>query len=255
MFLSYFIDKDLSNKRLDIILYKLNLVSSRQRALSLIINGKVFIGNKKIEKPGKIIKANQIIRIKKKNNHWVSRGGVKLNHAIKEFDIDAKNKICIDIGCSTGGFSQVLLYHNAKKIYAIDVGYGQFDWKLRNSNKIVLMEKTNARFLSSKIIPEKIDLLVCDVSFISMKKVVLPCKEFLKETFEIISLIKPQFEASKLEVGKGGIIKNTEVHKQICKDIKFWFEENFKPDLLHIIDSPIKGQKGNKEFLIYAKKL
>ena len=255
MFLSYFIDKDLSNKRLDIILYKLNLASSRQRALSLIINGKVFIGNNKIEKPGKIIKANQIIRIKKKINQWVSRGGIKLNHAIKELNIDVKNKICMDIGCSTGGFSQVLLFHNAKKIYAVDVGYGQFDWKLRNSDKIILMEKTNARFLSSKIIPEKIDFVVCDVSFISMKKVVLPCKEFLKETFEIITLIKPQFEASKLEVGKGGIIKNSDVHTQICKDIQFWFEENFKPDLIHIIDSPIKGQKGNKEFLIYVKKL
>ena len=142
-----------------------------------------------------------------------------------------------------------------QKIYAVDVGYGQFDWKLRNSDKIILMEKTNARFLSSKIIPEKIDFVVCDVSFISMKKVVLPCKEFLKETFEIITLIKPQFEASKLEVGKGGIIKNSDVHTQICKDIQFWFEENFKPDLIYVIDSPIKGQKGNKEFLIYVKKL
>ena len=144
--------------------------------------------------------------------------------------------------------------NGAKKIFAIDVGYGQFDWRLRNSKNIILLERTNAKFINSKVITELVDLLVCDVSFISLKKVILPFKSLLKEKFEIIALIKPQFEVSKGLVGKKGIIRDEKIHKNICVNINSWFVENFSPDFIEIINSPIFGQKGNKEFLIYVKK-
>ena len=254
MFSSNIVSKKFNNKRLDLFLVDMGIVKSRQRAVSLIMSGNVFIIDEKIDKPGKLIKNKQIIRIKKNNNPWVSRGGLKLAKAISKFKINVKDKVCADIGCSTGGFSDVLLKNDAKKIFAIDVGYGQFDWRLRNSKNIILLERTNAKFVNSKIITELIDLVVCDVSFISLKKVILPFKNLLKEKFEIIALIKPQFEASKQLVGKKGIIRDDKTHRNICRNINSWFVENFSPNFVEIIDSPILGQKGNKEFLIYVKK-
>ena len=190
----------------------------------------------------------------KENQHsWVSRGGIKLNKAVEVFDVNILDKICLDIGCSTGGFSDVLLKYKAKKIYAVDVGYGQFDWKLRNSEKVTLLERTNARNLSKKIISEPIDIVVCDVSFISIKKVLLPIKQLIKEKYEIISLIKPQFEVTKELVGKGGIVRDEDVHRNICREIKLWLSKNFLHKIIKIIESPILGQKGNKEFLIYLR--
>ena len=254
MFSSNIVSKKYNNKRLDLFLVGIGIVKSRQRAVSLIMNGNVYITDKKIDKPGKLIKNKQIIRIKKNDNPWVSRGGVKLSKAINNFKIKVKDKVCADIGCSTGGFSDVLLKNGAKKIFAIDVGYGQFDWRLRNSKNIILLERTNAKFVNSKIVTELVDLVVCDVSFISLKKVILPFKSLLKEKFEIVALIKPQFEASKQLVGKKGIIRDEKIHRSICRNINCWFIENFSPNFIEIIDSPILGQKGNKEFLIYLKK-
>ena len=254
MFSSNIVSKKFNNKRLDLFLVDMGIVKSRQRAVSLIMSGNVYITDEKIDKPGKLIKNKQIIRIKKNDNPWVSRGGLKLAKAINKFKINVKDKVCADIGCSTGGFSDVLLKNDAKKIFAIDVGYGQFDWRLRNSKNIILLERTNAKFVSSKIITELIDLVVCDVSFISLKKVILPFKSLLKKKFEIIALIKPQFEASKQLVGKKGIIRDDKTHRNICRNINSWFVENFSPNFVEIIDSPILGQKGNKEFLIYIKK-
>ena len=254
MFSSNIVSKKFNNKRLDLFLVGMGIVESRQRAVSLIMSGNVYITDEKIDKPGKLIKNRQIIRIKKNDNPWVSRGGLKLAKAIDNFKINVKNKICADLGCSTGGFSDVLLKNGAKKIFAIDVGYGQFDWRLRNSKNIILLERTNAKFVNSKVITELVDLLVCDVSFISLKKVILPFKNLLKKKFEIVALIKPQFEASKELVGKKGIIRDEKVHRNICVNIHSWFVENFSPDVLEIINSPILGQKGNKEFLIHVKK-
>ena len=181
MFNSIFITENFKNKRLDRILVETDHVKSRQRAFSLIINGNVYIGEEKLNKPGKIIKKNQIIRIRGNENPWVSRGGLKLAKAINYFKVSVKDKTCLDIGCSTGGFTDVLVKNEAKKIFAVDVGYGQFDWRLRNLEKVELLEKTNAKFLSSKIVSEPIDLIVCDVSFISLKKVIMPCKKLLKK--------------------------------------------------------------------------
>ena len=254
MFSSNIVLKKYNNKRLDSFLVDMGIVKSRQRAVSLIMSGNVYLADEKIDKPGKLIKNKQIIRIKKNDNPWVSRGGLKLAKAIENFKIKVKDKVCADLGCSTGGFSDVLLKNGAKKIFAIDVGYGQFDWRLRNSKNIILLERTNAKFINSKVITELVDLLVCDVSFISLKKVILPFKNLLKEKFEIIALIKPQFEASKELVGKKGIIRDEKIHENICVNINSWFVENFFPDVVEIINSPILGQKGNKEFLIYVKK-
>jgi len=254
MFSSNIVSRRFNNKRLDIVLVEMGIVKSRQRAVSLIMSGNVYITDEKVDKPGKLIKNNQIIRIKKNDNPWVSRGGLKLAKAINNFKVIVKDKVCADIGCSTGGFSDVLLKKGAKKIFAIDVGYGQFDWRLRNSKNIVLLERTNAKFINSKVITELVDLVVCDVSFISLKKVILPFKKLLKKKYEIIALIKPQFEVSKQLVGKKGIIRDEKIHSTICENINFWFVENFSPDFVEIINSPILGQKGNKEFLIYIKK-
>ena len=244
----------LNKNRVDQTLVELKLVQSRQRAVALVISGKVFLNEIKVLKPSKIVSANSIIKIKKKDHEWVSRGGVKLNWAIKKFKVNVKKKICVDIGCSSGGFSEVLLTNGAETIYSVDVGYGQFDWKLRNSEKIILLEKTNARFLDQKLIPQRLDLVVCDVSFISLRKVLEPIKLLLKKSFELIILIKPQFEIEKKMVGKGGIVKDPLVHKKVCDESKEWISNQFHTSFLKIIDSPIYGQKGNKEFLLYAKK-
>ena len=200
-----------------------------------------------------MIKCDTIIKLRQNDHQWVSRGGVKLEHSIKVLNIDLKNKVCLDIGSSTGGFTDVLISGGVKKVYAVDVGYGQFDWRLRNSEKVILFERTNARNINKKIIKEQIDLIVCDVSFISLKMVLLPSLELLKDSFIIVALIKPQFEVEKKKVGKGGIIKDPKIHEDVCEDIKNWAKENINYKSIKIIDSPILGQKGNKEFFIYMR--
>ncbi len=253
MFITKKVPKDLNNYRIDIILKELNLVDSRNKAMALIMSGNVFVDDKKIIKPGQTIKSNKIVKLKKNDHDWVSRGGIKLNKALEVFDIDVSKKVCLDIGCSTGGFTDVLIDKGVKKVYAVDVGYGQFDWNLRNSDKVILLERTNARELDNQIIPELIDLVVCDVSFISLKKVILPVKKLLKRNFKIISLIKPQFEVNKKYVGKGGIIKNPDIHSKVCQDIDDWFKKKFQYKYTQTIESPILGQKGNKEFFIFVR--
>ena len=247
------VPENLDKQRIDFILKELDLVESRNQALASIISGKVFVDNEKVLKPGKIIKCNKTIELKKDSNQWVSRGGIKLSHALKKFDINVSKKISLDVGCSTGGFTDVLIKMGVKKVYAVDVGYGQLDWRLRNSEKVVLLERTNARELDTNVIPELLDLVVCDVSFISLTKVLLPLKKLLNKKFEILALIKPQFESRKNEVGRGGIIKDSNVHKRICDELMIWFRQNFDHKSLNIIDRPITGQKGNKEFFIYTK--
>ena len=252
MYSTHKIPESLNKTRIDVILKEMNLVDSRNKAISLIISGKVYVDDIKIDKPGKIIKSNTILKLKKNEHDWVSRGGVKLDNAIKMLGINVSNKTCLDIGCSTGGFSEVLLQRNVKKIFAVDVGYGQFDWRLRNTKNIILLERTNVKNLDIKLIPEKIDLVVCDVSFISLKKVILPIKKFLCHRFQILALIKPQFEVNRNEVGKGGIIKDERIHEKVCEEINTWFTTNFMNISTRIIQSSIFGQKGNKEFFIYV---
>ncbi len=253
MYVSKKVPENLDNYRIDFILKELNLVDSRNKALSLIISGKVFADNQKILKPGKLIKSNSIIKLKKNPHEWVSRGGIKLDNALNELNVNVSDLVSVDIGCSTGGFTDVMIKRGIKKVYAIDVGYGQFDWKLRNLDKVVLLERTNAKNISKKIIPELLDLVVCDVSFISIKKVIMPIKSLLKKNFKILSLIKPQFELQKKDIGKGGIVKDSFLHHKVCEEITLWFKNNFDYKKIKIIESSILGQKGNKEFFIYIE--
>mgnify|MGYP001253674129 FL=1 len=254
MFEKIIITEKLSNKRLDQIITELEIVNSRNKAISLIMSGKVFVNEKKIEKPGKIIKINSVIRYKKDEKSWVSRGGIKLQSALEKFNIDVSNKICLDIGCSTGGFTEVLLSRDAEHIFSVDVGYGQFDWKLRNSKKITLFERMNIKNITESHIPVPIDIVVCDVSFISIRNFFLHIKNFLNTKFIIVSLIKPQFEARREDVGRGGIIKDPKIHDRVCNEIKEWFLKNFHDVKIEICESIIKGQKGNKEYFIFVSK-
>ena len=236
------------------MLLQKQIVKSRQEATGLILSGKVFLKTKVIDKPGTRISEKSEILVKDKKKIWVSRGGFKLDKAIRHFNISCKNQIIMDIGSSTGGFIDVLLANEVEKVYIIDVGYGQLAWKIRNNKKVIIFEKTNARYLDKTSINEYIDAIVCDVSFISLKKVITPNIKFLKNKCWIIALIKPQFEIGKELLGKGGIVRDSKHHKMIIEDINDYFETKIGFKVVGIIESPILGPKGNKEFLIYAKK-
>ena len=236
------------------MLFDKNLVNSRQEAIGLILSGNVFIDSQRIDKPGTKVETNCNLVLKKKDKIWVSRGGYKLDQAIREFDVDCKDIIAMDIGSSTGGFTDVLIKKGAKKVYSVDVGYGQLDWNIRNNSRVVVLEKTNARYLNNKLISDKLDAIVCDVSFISLKKIIKPNIKFLKTKGWLICLIKPQFEIGKNLLVKGGVVKNIEHHQMVVDDIRVFFENEINLNVKGIIESPILGPKGNKEFLIYGQK-
>ena len=237
--------------RLDQLLVNKKLVDTKTKAQSMIMAGQVLVNDKIVTKSGSTFLEECKIIIKKLHPDWVSRGALKLLQAIKIFKIDISDKVCLDIGSSTGGFTEVLLSNKAKKIFAVDVGTNQLHEKLRREKKIISIENYNAKYLDSKIITEKIDLLVCDVSFISLKKVIYPSLKLLSKKSEIIALIKPQFETQKKHLRKG-VVKDALVHNEICDDIKNWFIKSCNANVIGIIPSPITGPKGNLEFLIYC---
>lgn len=238
--------------RLDQLIYKKGITESREKARALIIEGKVIVNGQKIEKPGTMVDENAEITICGETLSYVSRGGLKLEHALKEFSIDVKNKVAMDVGASTGGFTDCLIQHGAKRVYAIDVGYGQLAWKLRVDPRVIPIERTNIRYMNRDKIPEDVDIVTVDVSFISLKLVIPKVLEFLKTEGEIIALIKPQFEVGRREVDKGGIVKDQEKRQKAVEEIKKFFESlNLK--VRGVTESPIKGHKGNIEYLIYAK--
>ena len=238
--------------RLDQLLVNKKLVSSKNKAQSMIMAGQVTVDDKVITKSGVNFSNDSKIIIKKLHPTWVSRGAFKLLKAIETYKIEISNKVCIDIGSSTGGFSHVLLRKKAKKIFAIDVGTNQLHEKLRKEKKIISIENFNAKYLNDSIIPEKIDLLVCDVSFISLKKVIYPSLKLMSKKAEIIALIKPQFETQKINLRKG-VVKDSLIHNKICDDIKNWFINECNVNVIGITQSPITGPKGNLEFLIYCR--
>ena len=242
----------LSKIRLDQILFDRKLAESKSKAQAMIMAGQVFVEGKVINKSGYNIKPDAKIKIKDIGPEWVSRGAYKLIKALDENNIKVDNKTCMDIGASTGGFTEALIKRNAKKVFAVDVGTNQLHEKLKKMKEIINLEKTNARYLTTDLITESIELLVCDVSFISLKKVILPCLNFLKKNSVIIVLIKPQFESKKNETKKG-VVKDSEIHLRICNEIKKWFENECNCEVLKIIESPITGPKGNKEFLLTAR--
>jgi len=243
-----------SKRRLDTLLVERGLVETRSKAQALVMAGLVWSGTRRLDKPGALIDPNSAIDVRGREHPWVSRGGVKLAHALAHFAIDVTDKVALDIGSSTGGFTDVLLQRGARRVYAVDVGHGQLDWKLRGDPRVVVLERVNARNLSSTEIPEAVDIIVCDASFISLK-VVLPAALALAATSaRLVALIKPQFEVGKGKVGKGGIVRDPELHREVCERIAAWVDTQPGWRVDGVTESPILGSEGNKEFLIGARK-
>jgi len=244
------LNKGKNNKtRLDSFIVEKGFVKSRQRAKALIMAGKVLVNNVLADKPGTLIVDDAIVIVKQDDNPFVSRGGLKLEEALKNIPISVKGFTCLDIGASTGGFTDCLLQYGAQKVYAVDVGYGQFDWSLRQDPKVVVIERTNIRHMPYDIINEKVDLVVADTSFISLKTVIPSAQKFMRKETQVLALIKPQFEAGRKNVGKGGVVKDPEIRKKVIQDLKFFFKEKgFKVN--QVVPSPILGPKGNKEYII-----
>lgn len=244
----------MSKRRLDTLLVERGLVETRSKAQALVMAGLVWSGTRRLDKPGALIDPNSAIDVRGREHPWVSRGGVKLAHALAHFAIDVTDKVALDIGSSTGGFTDVLLQRGARRVYAVDVGHGQLDWKLRGDPRVVVLERVNARNLSSTEIPEAVDIIVCDASFISLK-VVLPAALALAATSaRLVALIKPQFEVGKGKVGKGGIVRDPELHREVCERIAAWVDTQPGWRVDGVTESPILGSEGNKEFLIGARK-
>jgi 23S rRNA (cytidine1920-2'-O)/16S rRNA (cytidine1409-2'-O)-methyltransferase len=243
-----------TKERIDKLLFDKGLALSRERARALIMEGKVLINGHPVTKAGELVGPDALIELKGADIPYVSRGGLKLEAALKHFGISVHDKVVMDVGASTGGFTDVMLQQGAGKVYCIDVGYGQLAWKLRQDPRVVLLERTNVRHLENYRIPELIDIASIDVSFISLIKVVPKVIEFLKEGGEIVALIKPQFEVGKGEVGKGGIVKDAAKREAAVARVKGELEA-LGLQTVGIIDSPILGQKGNVEYLIYSRRI
>lgn len=238
--------------RLDILMFEKGLASSREKAKALIMAGSVFVNGEKAYKAGEAVSDDAEIKIKEELP-FVSRGGFKLDKGVKVFNIDLKDKICIDVGASTGGFTDCMLINGAKRVYSVDVGYGQLDWKLRQDERVVVLERTNARYLSEKEIPEKVDFISADVAFISLKTALSTAFSFLKEDGEAMVLIKPQFEAGREFVGKKGVVRDEGVHRDVIIKVCSQMEEKGMK-ICGLDFSPIKGPEGNIEYLLYMKK-
>ncbi len=240
--------------RVDVALVDRGLVETRSKAQAVIMAGIVFTGEQKILKAGQQIKEEQPLEVRGKGYEWVSRGGLKLEKAFKQFDIDPTGWHVIDVGSSTGGFTDVALTNGAAKVYSVDVGHGQLAWKLRSDDRVVVMEKTNARYLTAEMIPDPIDLVVCDASFISLKTVLPAAMALTKPGAKLAALIKPQFEVGRGNVGKGGVVRDLALHQAVCDDIEDWVNSLDGWSVVGITESPIKGPEGNIEFLIYAER-
>lgn len=242
-----------SRQRIDILLVEKGLETSRERAKALVMAGIVYADNEKIEKPGQEVPIEANVEVRGQTLRYVSRGGLKLEKAISKFGLNLENSTCMDIGASTGGFTDCMLQNGAKKVYSIDVGYGQLAWKLRTDSRVVCLERTNVRHLTEEQVPEPIDFFSVDVSFISLTLVLPVAYHFLKENGEAVCLIKPQFEAGKGKVGKKGVVREPEIHIEVIKKIIDFVTEN-RFSVLGLDFSPVKGPEGNIEYLLYIKK-
>ena len=240
-------------KRIDILLVEQGYFDSRERAKKAIMAGLVFVDNQRCDKAGTEVKEDANILVKGNPIPYVSRGGLKLEKAMKNFGVTLKDKVCMDIGASTGGFTDCMLQNGAKKVYAVDVGYGQFAWKLRQDERVVCMEKTNIRYVTPNDIDDELDFASVDVSFISLTKVLGPARALLKDGGEMVCLIKPQFEAGREKVGKKGGVRDKSVHEEVVNNIiSFALSNGFS--VLDLEYSPIKGPEGNIEYLVHIKK-
>ncbi len=240
-------------KRLDVLVYEKGFAESREKAKAIIMSGLVYVDNQKADKSGTSYDESSNIEVRGKTLQYVSRGGLKLEKAIQNFDFDLKDKITMDIGASTGGFTDCMLQNGAKKVYSIDVGYGQLAWKLRTDNRVVNLERTNMRKVTREQVPDEIDFFSVDVSFISLKLILPVARGLMAENAQAVCLIKPQFEAGKGKVGKKGVVRDPAVHIEVVQNIfDFCLENGF--DVLNLDFSPIKGPEGNIEYLIHLQK-
>lgn len=240
-------------ERLDVLLVKRNLAASREKAKAIIMSGNVYVEDQKEDKPGTTFPEESKIEVRGHSLPYVSRGGLKLEKAIKNFEVSVEGKVCTDVGSSTGGFTDCMLQNGAVKVFAIDVGRGQLDWKLRQDERVVCMEKTNIRYVTPEDLGEPVDFSSIDVSFISLTKVLLPIRNYLTEDGEIVALIKPQFEAGREKVGKKGVVRELSTHLEVIHMVTD-YALSIGFDVLDLEFSPIKGPEGNIEYLVHLKK-
>jgi len=243
----------LTKIRADQLLVARGLAESRTKAQALIMAGAVFSGERKIAKAGDMLSEDAALEVRGKDHPWVSRGGIKLDHGLTHFGFNAAGAVALDVGSSTGGFTDVLLSRGAAKVYAVDVGTNQLAWKLRQDPRVVVHEQTNARSLTAAIIPEPVDIVVCDASFIGLAKVLEAPLELGRPGAKLVALVKPQFEAGRAEVGKGGVVRDPAVHERVCEEAAAWVESRGW-SVLGVTRSPITGPEGNVEFLLGAVK-
>lgn len=243
-----------AKKRVDVLLVDRGLVESRTKAQALIMAGLVFNKEQRVNKAGDMVREDTELSVKQQPHPWVSRGGIKLDHALSSFNLSPQGLNCIDVGASTGGFTDVLLTNGANKVYAVDVGHGQLAWKIRSDERVVVHEKCNARYLTAEIIPEPVQVIVCDASFISLKTVLPAALSLCQSGGWAVALIKPQFEAGREHIGSKGVVRDPAIHEKVCQEIRSWWETLEDWDILGIETSPITGPEGNVEFLIAAKK-
>ncbi len=237
--------------RADLMLVEQGLAESRARAQAIILAGQAYVGDRKIDKAGQLLAHDAAISVKGRDHPWVSRGGIKLAHGIAHFGWDVAGAVAIDVGSSTGGFTDVLLTNGAAKVYAVDSGTNQLAWKLRQDPRVIVHEQTSARILTAAHIPEPIDLIVCDASFIGLAKVLETPLTFAKPAARLMALIKPQFEAGRDDVGKGGVVRDPAIHGRVCAEVEAWIT-GAGWQIEGIVESPITGPEGNIEFLIAA---
>jgi len=239
--------------RLDLALVERGLVESRAKAQALVLAGRVYSGERRLDKPGLAVAAGAPLELRGQEHPWVSRGGVKLAHALDHFGIDPAGLVCLDIGASTGGFTDVLLARGAARVYAVDVGHGQFAWKLRQDPRVVVRERTNARYLTPESVPEPVGLIVCDASFIGLETLLPAPLALAADGAWLIALIKPQFEVGPARVGRGGVVRDAGLHDEVCRRIAAWLGARPGWTVEGLAESPILGPEGNREFFVAAR--
>lgn len=242
----------MAKQRADQLLVDRGLAESRTRAQALIMAGLVYVGDRKVEKAGQQLAPDVALDVRGRDHPWVSRGGIKLAHALDSFGIDPTGMVAIDVGSSTGGFTDVLLHKGAARVYAVDSGTNQLAWKLRQDPRVLVHEQTSARILTPEHIPEPVDIIVCDASFIALSKVLPVPMGFARPGALLVALIKPQFEAGRNEVGKGGVVRDPAVHRRVCDEVSHWLD-TIGWTVEGLVESPITGPEGNVEFLIVAR--
>jgi 23S rRNA (cytidine1920-2'-O)/16S rRNA (cytidine1409-2'-O)-methyltransferase len=240
-------------RRLDTLLVERELADSRAKAQALVLAGAVWSGERRLDKPGTVYAEDIPLELRGRDHPWVSRGGVKLAHALDHFGIDPTGLVALDIGASTGGFTDVLLTCGAKRVYAVDVGHGQLAWKLRNDPRVIVLERVNARHLTREHVPEALDLIVCDASFIGLETVLPAALALAAGNVRLVALIKPQFEVGPARVGKGGVVRDPALHREVCDRIAKWLGARGW-HVEGVTESPIRGPEGNVEFLIAARR-